>query len=48
MRGYWFTSGLLLLTAAACGFILALASFLNLVFPGGLLQEWYRLPWPFR
>ncbi|MFN6954619.1 MAG: tripartite tricarboxylate transporter permease [Acetobacteraceae bacterium] len=38
----------LLLTAAACGFILALASFLNLVFPGGLLQEFYRLPWPFR
>jgi hypothetical protein len=38
----------LLLTAAACGFILALASFLNLVFPGGLLQDYYRLPWPFR
>ena len=38
----------LLLTAAACGFILALASFLNLVFPGGLLQDMYRLPWPFR
>lgn len=38
----------LLLTAAACGFILVLASFLNLVFPGGWLQEMYRLPWPFR
>jgi TctA family transporter len=38
----------LLLTAAGCGFILVLASFLNLVFPGGLLQEWAHLPWPFR
>lgn len=38
----------LLLTAAACGFILLLASSLNLIFPGGLLQEHYDLPWPFR
>lgn len=38
----------LLLTAGACGFILALASSLNLVFPGGLLQDMYHLPWPFR
>lgn len=37
-----------LLTAAACGFILILAHSLNLVFPGGLLQDWYDLPWPFR
>lgn len=38
----------LLLTAAACGFILILAASLNLVFPGGLLQEHYDLPWPLR
>jgi len=38
----------LLLTASACGFILILASSLNLVFPGGLLQEHYDLPWPLR
>lgn len=36
------------LTAAACGFILILASSLNLIFPGGLLQAHYDLPWPFR
>ncbi|WP_137127412.1 tripartite tricarboxylate transporter permease [Roseomonas sp. HF4] len=38
----------LLLTAAACGFLLILASSLNLIFPGGLLQEHYDLPWPLR
>jgi TctA family transporter len=38
----------LLLTAAACGFILVLASSLNLLFPGGLLQSLYDLPWPLR
>jgi putative tricarboxylic transport membrane protein len=38
----------LLLTGAAAGFILALANGLNLVFPGGLLQEMADLPWPFR
>ena len=38
----------LLLTAAACGFILILASSLNLIFPGGLLQARYDLPWPLR
>ncbi|MBB5690776.1 tripartite tricarboxylate transporter permease [Roseomonas alkaliterrae] len=38
----------LLLTAAACGFILILAHSLNLIFPGGLLQDHYDLPWPLR
>jgi TctA family transporter len=38
----------LLLTAAACGFILILAHSLNLIFPGGLLQDRYDLPWPLR
>jgi TctA family transporter len=38
----------LLLTAAACGFILVLASSLNLIFPGGLLQDQFDLPWPLR
>lgn len=36
------------LTAAAGVFILVLANALNLVFPGGLLQDMYDLPWPFR
>lgn len=35
------------LTAGCGGFILMLASALNLRFPGGLLQEMIRLPWPF-
>lgn len=38
----------LLLSACACGFILVLASWLNLVFPGGVLQAQLDLPWPFR
>ncbi len=38
----------LLLSGAACGFILLLAHMLNLIFPGGLLQEAYDLPWPLR
>jgi TctA family transporter len=38
----------ILLTAAACGFLLILAHALNLIFPGGLLQELYDLPWPLR
>ena len=38
----------LLLTAGAAGLMLGLANVLNLVFPGGLLQEYYDLPWPFR
>jgi hypothetical protein len=38
----------LLLSASACGFILVLASSLNLVFPGGVLQSQLDLPWPFR
>jgi putative tricarboxylic transport membrane protein len=38
----------LLLTVAAVAFILVLSSALNLVFPGGLLQDAYRLPWPLR
>jgi putative tricarboxylic transport membrane protein len=35
------------LTAGCAGFILTLAYSLNLRFPGGWLQEAYRLPWPF-
>jgi hypothetical protein len=38
----------LVLTAAACAFILVMASSLNLIFPGGLLQEHMDLPWPLR
>ena len=38
----------LLLSGAACGFILVLAYMLNLIFPGGLLQDHYDLPWPLR
>lgn len=38
----------LLLSGAACGFILVLAYMLNLIFPGGLLQDYYDLPWPLR
>jgi hypothetical protein len=36
-----------MLTAGCAGFILLLANSLNLRFPGGWLQEVYRLPWPF-
>jgi TctA family transporter len=36
------------LTAAAAAFILTLGSSLNLVFPGGVLQAYFDLPWPFR
>lgn len=36
-----------LLTAGCTGFVLTLASALNMRFPGGLLQDLYRLPWPF-
>ncbi|MFN3938088.1 MAG: tripartite tricarboxylate transporter permease [Gemmobacter sp.] len=36
-----------ILTAGCAGFILTLANALNLRFPGGWLQEMYRLPWPF-
>ncbi|NKC29623.1 tripartite tricarboxylate transporter permease [Falsiroseomonas selenitidurans] len=36
------------LTAGAGGLMLVLANALNLVFPGGLLQEYFDLPWPFR
>ena len=38
----------LLLSGAACGFILVLAYMLNLIFPGGLLQDYDDLPWPLR
>ncbi len=38
----------LILTVAAAAFILTLANSLNLVFPGGWLQEAYDLPWPLR
>jgi len=37
----------LILTASCTGFVLTLASALNMRFPGGVLQEMYRLPWPF-
>ncbi len=37
----------LVLTAGCTGFVLTLASALNMRFPGGLLQDLYRLPWPF-
>lgn len=36
------------LTAGAAGLMLGLAHALNLVFPGGILQEYFDLPWPFR
>ena len=36
-----------ILTAGCAGFVLTLASALNMRFPGGVLQELYRLPWPF-
>jgi putative tricarboxylic transport membrane protein len=36
-----------ILTVCASAFILTLARALNLRFPGGWLQEVYRLPWPF-
>jgi hypothetical protein len=38
----------LILTAAAAAFILTLANNLNLLFPGGILQAYYDLPWPIR
>jgi putative tricarboxylic transport membrane protein len=37
-----------ILTVAAAAFLLVLANALNLVFPGGLLQDYADLPWPFR
>lgn len=37
----------LILTAGCTGFVLTLASALNMRFPGGVLQDLYRLPWPF-
>jgi hypothetical protein len=36
------------LTTSAAVFVLVLANALNLVFPGGVLQDMYDLPWPFR
>jgi hypothetical protein len=36
------------LTAGAASLMLVLANALNLVFPGGLLQAYVDLPWPFR
>ncbi|GGA68997.1 membrane protein [Nitratireductor aestuarii] len=38
----------LVLTAAAIAGMLVLANALNLVFPGGVLQNMYNLPWPLR
>ncbi|MGY6549111.1 MAG: tripartite tricarboxylate transporter permease [Roseinatronobacter sp.] len=37
----------LALTAGCTGFVLTLASALNMRFPGGVLQDLTRLPWPF-
>ncbi len=37
---------ILILTTAGVGFITALSWIMILNFPGGLLQEMYRLPWP--
>ncbi|WP_163269260.1 tripartite tricarboxylate transporter permease [Chelativorans alearense] len=42
----WIRTVILTLTAAV--FMLALARALNLVFPGGLLQAGFDLPWPLR
>lgn len=36
-----------ILTTGCTGFVLTLASALNMRFPGGWLQDLYRLPWPF-
>ncbi|MCC5959049.1 MAG: tripartite tricarboxylate transporter permease [Rhodobacteraceae bacterium] len=44
-RASWLMT--LILTAGCTGFVLTLASALNMRFPGGVLQEMYRLPWPF-
>jgi TctA family transporter len=38
----------LILTACATGLMLVMGQALNLVFPGGLAQEMFDLPWPFR
>jgi hypothetical protein len=40
--------GVVLMTAAAAGFILLLAWALSLNFPSGMLQDAADLPWPFR
>ena len=37
----------LALTAGCTGFVLILANSLSMRFPGGVLQDIYRLPWPF-
>ena len=44
-RASWLMT--VILTAGCTGFVLTLASALNMRFPGGLLQDLYRLPWPF-
>ncbi len=44
-RASWLMTALL--TTGAAGFILTLAYSLNMRFPGGVLQDLYRLPWPF-
>ncbi len=38
----------LLMTACALALMITLGKFLNLDFPGGLLQRWMELPWPLR
>ncbi|MDP2410910.1 MAG: tripartite tricarboxylate transporter permease [Pseudolabrys sp.] len=45
-RCSWLQTGVL--TVAAIAFILVFANAMNLVFPGGLLQAYFDLPWPFR
>jgi putative tricarboxylic transport membrane protein len=36
----------LTLTTGCAGFVVGLAYALSMRFPGGVLQDWYRLPWP--
>lgn len=45
-RATWLQT--IILTAAAAIFMLVLADALNLLFPGGILQRYVNLPWPFR
>lgn len=45
-RAGWLAT--LLMTAGAAGFVLLLAWSLSLNFPAGMLQDAFRLPWPFR
>ncbi len=48
VRGGFGWAKSVILTAAGIGFIVFLAGVLGRDFPPGLLQEFFRLPWPFR